>query len=379
MPGVSSASSTRSPEGRAEDNGNMSAPPTILSATLKIESGPRSGKAITLRPGDVRQVGRSMAADLRIPHDTSLASIHFAVECTRVSTHVRDLYGSNGLTVNGKRTKEARIADGDRIVAGDTTFVVQIEVHGGPAPKQPESGAWHGGRPYHSALNDADPLVRREALLAATWTRQPGLLRHLRERAVRPTTEHWTELWLLAVLGEAEDLNRILSAAETVELGFKRLGLIGTFGHPGGVSLLLREMDSDDPLTATAAGDAFARITGKTVASKPRLSTAAPGNAGDGGQADDFLEDVWIPDAESTRAHWEIVRKDYATGSRWCRGLNLTSGISEETLEQLDLESRRDIYLRQRYEGSRGGSPLELVRFLDRRNAPFGETRPRRG
>ena len=81
-----------------------------------------------LRPGDSQRVGRSgYKADMVIPSDQRMSSGHFMVSCEDDGCYVSDMESTNGTFVNGQRIGElTRLHDGDEIVAGSTTFNVQI-------------------------------------------------------------------------------------------------------------------------------------------------------------------------------------------------------------------------------------------------------------
>ena len=45
-------------------------------------------------------------------------------------------------------------------------------------------------------------------------------------------------------------------------------------------------------------------------------------------------------------------KPQYQQGSRWCQGHNLTNGVSDEVFEQLNMQSRHETRLREKYNGS---------------------------
>lgn len=82
-------------------------------------------------PGDghfplvnVRTVVGREGADITI-HDPALSSHHFEVEARGKEFFIRDLNSSNGTKLNGDRIRAAQLSSGDRIRAGQTTFVFQ--------------------------------------------------------------------------------------------------------------------------------------------------------------------------------------------------------------------------------------------------------------
>ncbi len=76
---------------------------------------------------EVRQFGRTDWADTSFPHDAKMSQVHFSLETDGKICRIRDLDSSNGTQVNGESMVEHVLADGDRITAGETTFLVQIE------------------------------------------------------------------------------------------------------------------------------------------------------------------------------------------------------------------------------------------------------------
>lgn len=213
---------------------------------------------------------------------------------------------------------------------------------------------------YQAGFRDEAPAVRRAALLAAAWGRQPWLVGHCRQAAGKPSAADADAAWLLAVLGRPAELGFVVSLARAAELGPQRYRALGVFGHPGVVEEVLAGMENADPKTAAAAGVAFTKITGFAVESNRRVA-ARPA---DGHEPDEFerefLDEVRVPDVGLARSHWQKVKGEFSKGTRWCRGSDLGRGATPAVLAQLDLESRREACLRGKYEGSWQGSPASL-------------------
>jgi hypothetical protein len=108
-----------------------------MRAVIEVISGPATGKKLSLRPGQIGQVGRTSWADLSLPGDASLSAMHFAVECSGQGCQLRDLGGVGGTRVNGQQVSEAWLKEGDRIVAGSTTFLVRLEGTAAPPATPP--------------------------------------------------------------------------------------------------------------------------------------------------------------------------------------------------------------------------------------------------
>ncbi len=216
---------------------------------------------------------------------------------------------------------------------------------------------------YAAAMRDENLGVRRAALLAAAWNAEPGSLLLARQLAEAPRPDNLHGMELLGVLGKVEDMQRIILVAESKGLGPVRFRVLGCFGHPALVELLLAELSNPDPATACAAGAAFTKITGENIDSKTR--TKLPPE--DGHEPDEFeaefLEEVRLPDPEIARRHWEKMKPRFARATRICRGFDISQGVTAEALANFDMESRWEFYLRSRFMRTWSGSPASLEKF----------------
>lgn len=78
-------------------------------------------------PGQTLKVGRhAYEADMAIPNDERMSSLHFEVSCDGHAAAVRDLNSTNGTSLNGQRIGFAKLNDNDEIAAGETRFGVRI-------------------------------------------------------------------------------------------------------------------------------------------------------------------------------------------------------------------------------------------------------------
>jgi hypothetical protein len=365
---------------------------SAMRVILRIATGPLIGRNVLLLPGQSVQVGRTEFADFAVPHDGQMSSVHFALRCDSEGCRVQDLHSTNGTRVNGERIVEQVLHHGDTIVAGQTTFTVQIEQALAVAPAAPptvgrperppaEPGRAAAARtavpdrpaglpvrlppgfpnrPYDQALADEDPAVRRAALLAAAWTGERWLRGYCRGLATNPSLDSWDALWLLAVLGQPEDLELLLAVGRTRQLGSRRFQLYASYGHPGVVRELLLGIDSQEPPTAVAAGVAFTKITGVNVDSSERVELAPE----EGLAADEFEQalsgEVFLPSLQRAELHWQRVKQEFAQGVRWRRGINVGRDLTPDVLSQLDLEGCWEACLRGRYEGTWQGTLQEL-------------------
>ena len=97
-----------------------------MQAVLEITAGPQAGRKITLTPGNPLRIGRTNKSEYVMAEDTFLSSAHFAVEWSGESCVLRDLGSSNGTFLNGTRTSESPMQNGDLITAGQSSFELKI-------------------------------------------------------------------------------------------------------------------------------------------------------------------------------------------------------------------------------------------------------------
>jgi hypothetical protein len=106
---------------------------------LEIISGPLSERRRMVREDQVLEVGRSALTDFSVECDPKMSSRHFRIVTTRNACRIEDLDSRNGTEVNGKMISRQLLADDDRIVAGDTRFVVHVEGATGTADASQDS------------------------------------------------------------------------------------------------------------------------------------------------------------------------------------------------------------------------------------------------
>ncbi len=216
---------------------------------------------------------------------------------------------------------------------------------------------------WERGLSDPDHGVRAEARQAALWCRQAWSLDKAR-RGRRPAADADPDsIYLVAVTGDAADLERLLAWAKDSGTGPQRFLPLGVLGHPGCADALFQAMGGLDLAAAAFAGQAFTKITGEDVDSGRRtIVPPADGKEPDEFEAE-FLDEVQLPDERKARAAWETRGRDFAKGTRWCRGHDLTRGPSPEALDALDRESLWEARLRGILAGSWKGRPADLEAF----------------
>jgi hypothetical protein len=216
---------------------------------------------------------------------------------------------------------------------------------------------------YAAAMRDEDPGVRRAALYAGAWCGQPGVLAVCRKLAAQPTPEDRDALELLAILGTPDDARLVATLATTPALGPARFQVVGTYGHPALMDVVLAALTDKDPAIAGAAGAAFTKMTGQNVDSDKKAKLP-PENGGEPDEFEaEFQEEVTLPDPEVAQRHWKLVKPVFQQASRLRRGFDVGGALTPEVFGALDMESRWEILLRARFQGKWSGSPLRLEAF----------------
>ncbi len=214
-----------------------------------------------------------------------------------------------------------------------------------------ELGSALDPRSHAAGARDEEPAVRRAALLAAALCRLPGILSVVRKVAEHPAKEDADALRLLAVLGTPTDGKRIQYVATERSLGPLRCELVGLYGAPAHVPLLLDAMHDEDPRVALAAGAAFTRITGVDVESAERVTLPPEdGSAPDEFEAE-FLDEALLPDEARARAHWDGAGAALAPLGRICHGVDATGPLDAAVVPSLDLETLWWQRVRHRFQG----------------------------
>jgi hypothetical protein len=97
-----------------------------MNIRLEIRSNNQTLATVPVTRGQPLRVGRTDKADHPFPDDKQMSGLHFAVEYGEKGCRILDLQSSNGTFLNGARVKEALLANGDEIRAGNTVFVVRM-------------------------------------------------------------------------------------------------------------------------------------------------------------------------------------------------------------------------------------------------------------
>lgn len=93
---------------------------------LTVESGPQKGHKLMVRPPGPIFVGRDLDADFPL-FDRRASRRHFRIDFRDEGYRLSDLGSKSGTLVNGARVRAVLLSPGDRIVAGDTAFVFEVD------------------------------------------------------------------------------------------------------------------------------------------------------------------------------------------------------------------------------------------------------------
>jgi len=104
---------------------------------VEVRWGRRSGTKMVIPPGRSLRVGRTARAGLVIPHDRQLSGEHFELRWDGRRCTLRDLESLTGTRLDGELVKQAEVAHGGWIQAGETDFMVYVEGRT-PPPEEPE-------------------------------------------------------------------------------------------------------------------------------------------------------------------------------------------------------------------------------------------------
>ena len=91
-------------------------------AWLVHASGAHRGRDVRLGGGTIR-IGSSRDCEIAISGDTYISSRHAEIDVSAGGPRLRDLQSTNGTFLNGKKVREADLADGDRVRVGTTELI----------------------------------------------------------------------------------------------------------------------------------------------------------------------------------------------------------------------------------------------------------------
>ena len=91
-------------------------------AWLIYANGTHRGRDVRLGTGTTR-IGSSRDCEIAIAGDTYISSRHAEIDVAGGAPRLRDLQSTNGTFLNGKKVREADLADGDRVRIGTSELI----------------------------------------------------------------------------------------------------------------------------------------------------------------------------------------------------------------------------------------------------------------
>ncbi len=186
------------------------------------------------------------------------------------------------------------------------------------------------------ALESDSRALRISALRASARMGLIGLDESCRQAATRPQNPVPEALEFLGVLGDPKDLGILQNSTAKPGLAEAALAGLGKLGSAAAIPTLLDALE-DDALKS-AAGRAFARITGATE--------VAAADA----------------DPKDARAWWDEAKGLFPGEGRWQSGRDLAKQPFGEPFDTLPLETRLDVFLGARARDPRQTPDRELER-----------------
>jgi len=113
-----------------------------MRVTLRVISGPQTGRVFTFDQHDTFMIGRSEDAHFCLPQDRFFSRHHCILEIAPPQCFLRDLGSLNGTFVNGFRVETAHLKNGDRIQGGETILEVEVSTdvpNQHPTPSHPDN------------------------------------------------------------------------------------------------------------------------------------------------------------------------------------------------------------------------------------------------
>lgn len=98
-----------------------------MNVVLRVVAGPLQGREYCFDRHDTFVVGRSAQVHFPVPDDRFLSRDHFLIEFNPPVCFLKDMGSTNGTKVNGQRVSAVRLADGDVISAGKSSFLICVD------------------------------------------------------------------------------------------------------------------------------------------------------------------------------------------------------------------------------------------------------------
>jgi len=110
-----------------------------MDVSLEIISGAQAGETFPLRSDRQVKIGRGPDPDIAVHADPLVSELHFAFWWDEKGCRIQDLQSARGTFLNGQKINQAAVRNGDKIVAGQTQFVVRVKRDSGIPAVAPAS------------------------------------------------------------------------------------------------------------------------------------------------------------------------------------------------------------------------------------------------
>lgn len=154
-------------------------------ASLKFDSGPRSGERVPLNKTKVT-FGRAKSSDCVLSHPT-VSRVHFVVELNNRKLFLVDSGSENGTICNGQRISWIELHDGDKIQAGP--FAFQFEA----SADQSVSESADSANSVDDETDDESFDTTQSGIYPAHYTQG---IDHFNVGRYFDAHEIWEEIWL---------------------------------------------------------------------------------------------------------------------------------------------------------------------------------------
>jgi hypothetical protein len=98
-----------------------------MEVSLEIVSGAQAGEKFPLRSNLQVKIGRGPDPEIAVNTDPLLSELHFAFWWDESGCRIQDLQSARGTFLNGQKISQAAVRNGDKIVAGQTQFIVRVK------------------------------------------------------------------------------------------------------------------------------------------------------------------------------------------------------------------------------------------------------------
>jgi len=130
---------------------------------VEVRYGKLAGTKTVVEPAKNLRVGRTELSDLVIAHDGTMSGVHFELQWDGSHCLLRDTNSVSGTRLGGQPVKEAEVAHGSWIQAGETDFMVYVEGKIPPKRRKLSAAEQNEENARMAAAQDALRRLRADA------------------------------------------------------------------------------------------------------------------------------------------------------------------------------------------------------------------------